>query len=105
MLSLSRTCRALNRGRVRVSVLALAGGCEGTLLNFRAVPHAADPLLAKVVAATGGPAAPQVKCAAGWPVNDRESRRRDTGLDGDLALSQNSFLSLSASPLRSRSRW
>jgi hypothetical protein len=52
---------------VSVSVVALAGGCEGTLLNFRAVPHAADPLLAKVVAATGGPAAPQVKCAAGCP--------------------------------------
>jgi hypothetical protein len=32
-----------------------------------------EPSLAKVVAAAAGPAAAQVRCAAGCPVNDRES--------------------------------
>jgi hypothetical protein len=43
----------------------LGGGAKGT--------RTPDPLLAKVVAASGGPAAAQVKRAAGCPVNDRES--------------------------------
>jgi hypothetical protein len=35
--------------------------------------HTSDPLLAKVVAAPGGPAAAQVKSTAGCSVSDRES--------------------------------
>ena len=47
------------------SVLPVRSGAKGT--------RTPDPLLAKEVAATGGPAAARVKSTAGCSVNDRQS--------------------------------
>jgi hypothetical protein len=65
-----------------VCPLSQPGWCAGSCASWRLAGDVAvlsrwtwtgDPLLAKVVAATGGPAAAQLKSTAACSVNDRES--------------------------------